>query len=301
MRFISGLFLTFVLLVSPARAQDQPDRTAQLKAAWEAATRAAIMGPSDVKLADQAVFHMPADMFFIPKAESDILMQAWGNSANPSRYGLIMSRSETQQWTISVTHTAEGYVKDDDAKTWNADELYASIKDGNDVQNEERIKMGIPALDLVGWIQKPDYDAEKHHLVWSLKAKDRGSADSEGATVNYNTYALGRDGFFEINLMTSDATIEADKAAAHTVLAAVDYNQGKRYSDFVESTDHIAEYGLGALVAGVAAKKLGLLALAGVFLAKFAKIGLIAFFAGGAAFMKLFRRKRKDEGSDTAA
>jgi uncharacterized membrane-anchored protein len=301
MRLISGLFLTFVMLFSPAWAQEQPDHAAQLKAAWEAATRAAINGPSDVTLADQAVFHLPADMFFIPKAESDVLMQAWGNSPNPSRYGLVMSKSESQQWTISVTHTAEGFVKDDDAKTWNADELYASIKDGNEAQNEERIKMGIPALDLIGWIQPPNYDAGKHQLVWSLKAKDRGAAETDEATVNYNTYSLGRDGYFEINLMTSDKTIEADKSAAHIVLAAVDYNQGKRYSDFVESTDHIAEYGLGALVAGVAAKKLGLLALAGVFLAKFAKIGLIAFFAGGAAFMKLFRRKRTDEGSDTAA
>ncbi len=301
MRLMSALFLTFLLLVSPVLAQEQTDRAALLKAAWEAAMKAAIAGPSDVKLADQAVFHMPADMYFVPKPESDALMEVWGNSPNPAMHGLIMSKSEDQPWTISVTHTAEGYVKDDDAKTWNADELYTSIKDGNDVQNEERIKMGIPALDLIGWIQPPNYDAGKHQLVWSLKAKDRGAADGDAATVNYNTYALGRDGYFEINLMTSDKTIEADKAAAHAVLASVDYNQGKRYSDFVEGTDHIAEYGLGALVAGVAAKKLGLLALAGVFLAKFAKIGLIAFFAGGAAIMKLFRRKRKDEGSDPVA
>jgi uncharacterized membrane-anchored protein len=301
MRLISALFLTFLTLVSPVWAQEQPNQEAKVRAAWDAATKAAIEGPSDVTLADQAVFHLPTDMFFIPKAESDVLMQAWGNSANPSRYGLVMSKSDSQQWTISVTHTAEGYVKDDDAKTWNADELYASIKEGNEAQNEERIKMGIPALDLIGWIQQPKYDAGKHQLVWSLKAKDRGAADTEAATVNYNTYALGRDGYFEINLMTSDKTIEADKTAAHTVLAAVDYNQGKRYSDFVESTDHIAEYGLGALVAGVAAKKLGLLALAGVFIAKFAKVALIAFFAGGAAIMKLFRRKGNDTGNDPVA
>jgi uncharacterized membrane-anchored protein len=291
---IAALFLMCLMIISPAWAQDQSDRQKQLQAAWEAAMKASVQGPSDVKLADQAVIHLPADMYFIPSAESDALMQAWGNSPNPSRQGLIMSKSENQPWTISITHTAEGYVKDDDAKTWNADELYNSIKEGNDVQNEERIKLGFPALDMVGWIQPPKYDSGKHQLVWSLKAKDRGTSDADPATVNYNTYALGRDGFFEVNLMTSDQTVEADKAAAHIVLAAVEYNQGKRYNDFVAGTDHIAEYGLGALVAGVAAKKLGFLAVIGVFLAKFAKVGLIAFFAGGAAIMKFFRRKRPE-------
>jgi uncharacterized membrane-anchored protein len=288
---IASLFLICIVMTFPARAEDQSDRAKQLQAAWEAAMKASVQGPSNVNLADQAVIHLPADMYFIPSAESDVLMQAWGNSPNPSRQGLVMSKSGQQQWTISITHTAEGYVKDDDAKTWNADELYNSIKEGNDAQNEERIKMGIPALDMIGWIQPPKYDSGKHQLVWSLKAKDRGAADIDPATVNYNTYALGRDGYFEVNLMTSDQTIEADKAAAHTVLAAVEYNQGKRYADFNASTDHIAEYGLAALVAGVAAKKLGLLAVAGVFLAKFAKIGLIALLGGGAAIMKLFRRK----------
>jgi uncharacterized membrane-anchored protein len=68
------------------------------------------------------------------------------------------------------------------------------------------------------------------------------------------------------------------------------YNPGKRYEDFVASTDHVAEYGIAALVAGVAAKKLGLLAVIGVFFAKFAKIILIGAAALGGAVVKLFRR-----------
>ena len=53
----------------------------------------------------------------------------------------------------------------------------------------------------------------------------------------------------------------------------------------------MAEYGLAALVAGVAAKKLGVLAMGGLFFAKFAKIILaLAAVAGGTIF-KMFRRK----------
>jgi uncharacterized membrane-anchored protein len=112
---------------------------------------------------------------------------------------------------MTVDHTAEGYVKDDDAKNWNADELLQSLKDGTEEQNKEREKIGIPALDIVGWIETPNYDASNHRLIWSLKAIDRGAAADAPATVNYNTYALGRDGYFQINLLTSVATIEKEK------------------------------------------------------------------------------------------
>ena len=49
-----------------------------------------------------------------------------------------------------------------------------------------------------------------------------------------------------------------DDDAGHELLADLDYNSGKRYEDFNASTDHIAEYGLAALIGGIAAKKLGL-------------------------------------------
>ena len=42
-----------------------------------------------------------------------------------------------------------------------------------------------------------------------------------------------------------------------STVAALNFNEGKRYADFNASTDKVAEYGLAALVAGVAAKKLG--------------------------------------------
>ena len=94
--------------------------------------------------------------------------------------------------------------------------------------------------------------------------------------------------------MTTDKGIDVDKAAALKVVGGVDYVQGKRYADFNAATDHIAEYGLAALVAGVAAKKLGLLAVAGLFLAKFAKIIIAAVFVGGGGLFKWFRRKSPD-------
>ena len=56
-------------------------------------------------------------------------------------------------------------------------------------------------------------------------------------------------------------------------------------------TDHIAEYGLAALVGGIAAKKLGLLAVMTGFALKFAKLIAVAVIALGAGIKSLFGRK----------
>jgi uncharacterized membrane-anchored protein len=292
---------TLALLLATTTSSFAQDASAvmtdeQKQAIWEAANKAAVMGPSDVVLGDQAKLHLPESMEFIPAKESADLMRMWGNGTDPSLNGLVFAKSQDETWTISIRHTAEGYVKDDDAKTWNADELLQSLKDGTEQQNETRIKMGMPALDIMGWVQAPNYSSGRHRLVWSLKAVDRGAAAEAPSTVNYNTYALGKDGYFEIDLMTSDKTIERDKSAAYRVVDAVDYNPGKKYSDFNPSTDHVAEYGLAALVAGVAAKKLGFLALAGVFLLKSIKIiGVAAVVAAGAAKRFFFGRTRDND------
>lgn len=83
------------------------------------------------------------------------------------------------------------------------------------------------------------------------------------------------------------------------MLADLAYNAGKRYEDFSASTDRVAAYGLAALIGGVAAKKLGLLAIVMAFVLKFAKVILLGMAAFGAGIMKFFRRKpRTDPGGD---
>lgn len=294
MKILTATSIALLLSASAAVLADTvPMTDDQKQAVWTAANDAAINGPSDVPLLDQAKLHLEPDMMYIPQKQATELMHMWGNSVGPAFQGLIFSKDEKQPWTISIDHVAEGYVKDDDAKTWNADELLQSLKDGTAAQNEERAKLGIPELDIVGWVQTPTYDEIKHQMAWSVKAVHKASP-TDPATINFNTYALGRDGYFEINLMTSEQTIAADKSAALKVVGDVEYNEGKRYSDFKAGTDHVAEYGLAALVAGVAAKKLGLLAVIGVFFAKFAKLLIGAALVAAGGFAKLFGRKKSD-------
>ncbi len=270
-------------------------------AAWDAAWKVAVNGPADVNLGEQATLHVPADMTYVPVKEATALMATWGNEVGTGFYGLVLPTSNDANWAMTIDHTAEGYVKDDDAKNWNADDLLQSLKDGTEEGNKRRIEQGITALDVVGWIQPPKYEAAAHQLVWSMKMTRRGAAADEPAVVNFNTYALGRDGYFELDLLTDEQTVESDKLAALKVISAVDYKAGKKYADFVAGTDHAAEYGLAALVAGVAAKKLGILALGGLFFAKFFKLILIGLAIAGGGISRLFGRKKKDEGDGTQA
>ena len=294
---LSGL----LLLASAIGQQAFATTEAEQKAMWDAVNAASIGGPEDVTLKEQATLHVPEDMFFVPRKESVELMRSWGNTVGDGFFGLVMSKQEGQDWVITIDQTAEGFVKDEDAKNWNADELLQSLKDGTEAANQERLDQGMQALDVIGWIQTPKYDASAHRLAWSMKAVHRGAAPDDPGVVNFNTYALGRDGYFELNLLTNEKSVEADKAAALKLVSAVEYKAGKKYSDFVEGTDHVAEYGLAALVAGVAAKKLGLLALGGLFFAKFAKLILVGLVVAGGGVARLFGRKKNGKDDSTPA
>lgn len=150
----------------------------------------------------------------------------------------------------------------------------------------------MPALKVTRWIEPPAYTADTHRLIWSAEAL-RKDGTTDDPTINYNTYVLGREGYISLNLITSGSAVENDKDSAGALLSAVSFNDGKRYADFNSSTDKVAAYGLAALVAGVAAKKLGLLALLAATVVKFAKVIGLAVVAAVVALKKWLGMGRK--------
>ena len=133
-----------------------------------------------------------------------------------------------------------------------------SFKDGTEEQNREREKAGVPALEIVGWSEPPRYDAAKQRLVWAMTSREIGAKPDEPLHVNYNTYALGRDGYFSMNMVTSLAELPALKPVAEQQLAALDYNTGKRYADFDAKHRPRRRVRPVALVVGVARAQAGL-------------------------------------------
>jgi len=215
-------------------------------------------------------------------------MDMLGNQTDERFVGLIFPEAEESSWFVTMDYEPSGYIKDDDAKDWDADELLQNLKDGTEAGNEHRRELGVSEIQVTRWVERPAYDAQTHRLVWSAEAREKSGKDTD-PTVNYNTYVLGREGYVSLNLITNASTVEADKPSAHELLAAVNFNEGKRYTDFNGSTDKVAAYGLAALVGGIAAKKLGLLAGLGLFLAKFAKLIVVGVAAAGGAVAKFFK------------
>ncbi|WP_341793218.1 MULTISPECIES: DUF2167 domain-containing protein [unclassified Rickettsia] len=264
----------------------------EYKVAEENMIKAAILGPNDIPLLDQGILHLPENYVFIPKAEAVAWLKSWGNSGSSGIIGIIMPIVDNQNWFIEVNYEKSGYIKDDDAKNWNADKLLQNLKEGTKEQNKYRKAKGFEEFEVVKWIEVPTYNALSHKLIWSIVGRTPGDLDEKNYSINYNTYALGREGYFIINLITSYDFIEQDKLHVKTILAAVDYNNGKRYEDFLESTDKVATYGLAALIGGAVAKKVGLLTVIGVFLLKIWKIIAIAVAVFFGKIMNFFKRDK---------
>ncbi|MDN6887628.1 DUF2167 domain-containing protein [Variovorax sp. CAN2819] len=271
-----------------AQASTASSLEAEQDAAFKAAKAVQKLGPADIVLRDQAQLHLPAGYVWVPTPAAAQLMRSMGNRTDDTFIGVIFPADDAD-WMAVVKFVKEGYIKDDDAKDWNADDLLKSLKEGTEAANEERAKRGIPSIEVTGWAQKPQYDATSHRLVWSALSQRKGSTDGNQG-VNYNTYALGREGYLSLNLITNAKDLDKYKPDASKLLGAIQYDDGKKYADFNSSTDKVAAYGLAALVAGAAVKKLGLFAIIAAFLAKFAKLAVVA---GGAALWgiaKLFKR-----------
>jgi len=282
------------LLCCLATAADAAPAQAQQTRLWDEVGRVALKGPVDVPLFDQAVLHLPKGEIFVPQPQADRLLDLFGNpGSNPDMPGLILPRDPKATWYMTVRFRATGYVKDDDARTWNADEMLASLKIGTDEQNRERAKAGVAQMDVIGWSEPPRYDAAMQRLVWALTSRVMGAKPDEPALVNYNTYALGREGYFTMNMVTTLADLTKLKPVAEQQLAALDYNAGKHYADFNAATDRVAAYGLASLVVGSTLPRGGPIPTADALTTAFTKYllpGAVVLLA--VLFVIFFRRRR---------
>ena len=238
---LAVLWLANVQAQTPA----QPQTPNEAEKVFAEARKAAVNGPADVALAGKGLLKLPARHAFIAQPQASRLLRAMGNPGeDPRLQGLIFPQGSAADdgqeagWFMTVRYEDSGHIKDDEARDWNADELLKGYRQGTDASNEERIKLGVPAIEVLGWAEKPAYDATTHRLVWAMTSREKGAPAGQPQGVNYNTYVLGREGYFTLNLVTGLADLPQHKPAAHTLLAALNFNEGQRYADFNSSTDN---------------------------------------------------------------
>src|SRR5262245_25983833 len=248
-----------------------------------------------------ATLHLGNQYYFLPAEDAKrVLVEGWGNPADSVSdvLGMVFPNGKSfidDSWGAVLTYSPDGYVSDDDAKSADYDDLLRSAQSGEADENAERKAVGVPTVHLVGWAQPPSYDSEHHAIIW---AREIQFGDETDHTLNYDVRTLGRRGILSMNIVSNMSKLVEVRAAATDLQQVAGFDAGARYADFQPGTDAAAGYGLAGLVAAglgaAAAKKLGLLAIALVFLKKFAVL-FLALFGGVVAWMKrLFSRKSEE-------
>lgn len=244
-----------------------------------------------------ATINVPPGCLYLNPEQSKVLMEdIYGNPPAPLSLGMLLadtpSMTSAPGWLVDYNYVEDGHVNDDDAKDIDYAELLKQIKEQTIEDNKNRISQGYESIELVGWAQAPFYDQAKKKLHW---AKEYIFGGSEMHSLNYNIRVLGRQGYLEMNIISTMDQFSDVKKDVDKILNSTEFNEGQRYTDFDESTDKLAEYGIGGLIAGTVLAKTGILAKIGIFLLKIIKpliVGVIALFG---FLFKRFRKKKEEE------
>jgi uncharacterized membrane-anchored protein len=242
------------------------------------------IGPRAEAIAAKATLKTPSDKVqFLDEKNSRRFLELTGNL--PENGNFIVHNSEGGWWA-AFSFDPSGYVKE--GEKIDADALLKTLKDGDGPSNEERKRLGLGTLTTEGWYVPPHYDEKTKRLEWALKLRSE-----HGVALNYTIRLLGRSGVMSATLVSSPETLDADIASFRKVLDGFDYNDGERYAEF-KPGDHVAEYGLAALITGgaaVIATKKGFWAAAGAFIASMWKLVAAAGVAALAWLKSLFSKK----------
>ncbi len=192
-------------------------------------------------------------------------------------------------WVAFFSYGDVGYVKDDD--TIDPDTILSNIRKGTAEANLERRKRGWGEMSILGWNTPPEYDSQLKTLTWSILGE---STDDHKKVVNYNARLLGRHGVMSVVLVTGPDKLASAIRDFKDQVQGFQYVAGETYSEY-QPGDHVAAYGLAALITGgaaaVAAKK-GLFTVIGGFLIAAWKFALAGLVAVGAWLKSLFNKKR---------
>ncbi len=240
-----------------------------------------------------ASMNIPSTFKYLGPSEAQYVIEdLWGNPKSQAPLGLLLpahtNATDAGGYAFIIQFENIGYVKDNDADKIDYDDLLKELKTSSAKENEERRKQNIFTMDLLGWAAKPYYDKEKKVLHW---AKEYSVEGQEHHTLNYDIRVLGRKGVLTLQAVSAMDQLDSVNNHINDVLGMVSFNEGSRYSDFDSSTDEVAAWTIGGLVAGKVLAKVGFFAVIMKFL-KFIIIGIA--LAGGAIWKFITGRKKKE-------
>ena len=294
---ITAAWMACAAFALPAFAQDTPPEAAEPETTEPEA--AAPTGPElkyqtgTIVLPNKvATLHLGEKYRYLDPNETNKLLMAWGNESDTTTQGTIIANDvdpwSESGWAVILTYDDDGHIDDSDAAEIDYDDMLKDMKEGTEDYNAERKKAGFEAVHLVGWAEKPHYDASAKKLYW---AKELNFEGTSGNTLNYDVRVLGREGVLSMNAVATMNSLEQIRGEMRPLIEVAEFNEGYRYGEFNAKTDRVAEYGLAALIAAGVGAKLGLFAKLGVFLLAMKKFIIIGLVALGAFIKRLFGKK----------
>lgn len=241
-----------------------------------------------------ATLHLGDKYRYLDQANAEKVLVAWGNPPGAETQGAIVPNDVdpfTQEgWAVFLTYVDDGHIDDSEAAEIDYADLLKDMQEGTEDSNAARKEAGYPEIHLVGWAEQPHYDANAKKLYWAQHLRGSGGQNS----LNYDVRVLGREGVLSMNAVAGMDQLESVRQDMRPLIDIAEFNEGYRYAEFNPKTDRMAEYGLGALIAGGVAAKLGLFAKLGAFLLAFKKFIFIGVIALGGLIAKLFGRKKEE-------
>lgn len=220
-----------------------------------------------------------------------VLEEMWGNLKGQHPLGIIVPESDgaiLSDYAFILHYEDMGYVKDNDAKDINYDDLLKQLKEDSKESNKQRIAEGLQTIDVLGWASKPYYDNNRKILHW---AKELKVGEDSAHTLNYDIRILGRKGVMVLQAVADMEMLDTVNKNLDKIIGMVSFNEGNRYSDFNSKTDDIAAWTIGGLVAGKVLAKVGFFAI----ILKYIKLIFVAIAAAGGGIWRFITGKRKKE------
>jgi len=288
---ITAAWLACALIAVPAMAVDpEPEATAPSEPAgpqFDYKTGEIVL-PNKV-----ATLHLGEKYRYLNAGETNKLLMAWGNQSDNSTQGAIVPADvdpmSENGWAVILTYDTDGHIDDSDAADIDYDDMLKDMKEGTEDNNEARKQANFPAVHLIGWAEAPRYDAASKKLYW---AKELNFEGSQAHTLNYDVRVLGREGVLSMNAVASMSQLQQIRTDMRPIIDVAEFNEGYRYAEFNSKTDKMAEYGLGALIAGGVAAKLGLFGKLFAVLLAAKKAIIVGIVAIGGAIARLFGKKK---------
>lgn len=235
------------------------------------------------------ILALPERFFFLEGAEATKLMKELGNpDANID--ALIAPTETNADWYLYFRFNDLGYFKMEDVKE-GLDEidLLAEIRKNTDAENQNRMKLGFPSIQVVGYTQQLTLNTARQTLDYAIEASEAGSP-----TVERRSIFFGRKGLLVASFVTPKNKYATVKLASDNIFLSLSFQNSYRYADFNASIDKYAAVGIGTVLVGREIVQGGWLSKTLKSLGKAIWAFIVGIFAAiWVSIKKLFGRKTK--------